>query len=338
MKLHSAVKSDKIKSENTGKEAFGMWILWTAISMVAFFAVVVLLTAFICFRMTFYAVRGNEKDAEEEPIPDDEIYEPFREQILCWIRETRALPRRSVEITSHDGLHLMGYYYEYKKGAPIEILFHGYKGSAERDLSGGVTRCFSLGRSALIVDQRAAGRSEGKVISFGINESRDCVEWAKYVVENIDKDAKIIITGISMGAATVLMASAMELPKNVVGVLADCGYTSAKEIIKKVMRDMKLPANFFYPFVRLGAIMFGGFDPDSNSPVESMKNTRLPVIFFHGDTDAFVPHSMSVENFEACCSEKRMVTIEGAGHGLAFPINKEKYLFEAGDFFKDILK
>ena len=315
-----------------------MWILWTVLSLIAFIAVVILATAYICFRLTFYAKRGNEKDAEEDPVPEGEIYEAFREQILCWIKETRALPRKSVEIRSYDGLRLTGFYYEYEKGAPIEILFHGYRGSAERDLSGGVTRCFSLGRSALIVDQRAAGGSEGNVISFGINESRDCVEWVKFVVNNIDKDAKIIITGISMGAATVLMASAMDLPENVVGVLADCGYTSAREIIKKVMRDMHLPANLFYPFVRLGAIIFGKFDPDSNSPIEAMKKTKLPVIFFHGDTDDFVPHSMSVENFEACGTEKKMVTINGAGHGLAFPVNKEKYLFEAGDFFKEILK
>lgn len=315
-----------------------MWILWTVLSLIAFIAVVILATAYICFRLTFYAKRGNEKDAEEDPVPEGEIYEAFREQILCWIKETRALPRKSVEIRSYDGLRLTGFYYEYEKGAPIEILFHGYRGSAERDLSGGVTRCFSLGRSALIVDQRAAGGSEGNVISFGINESRDCVEWVNYVVNNIDKDAKIIITGISMGAATVLMASAMDLPENVVGVLADCGYTSAREIIKKVMRDMHLPANLFYPFVRLGAIIFGKFDPDSNSPIEAMKKTKLPVIFFHGDTDDFVPHSMSVENFEACGTEKKMVTINGAGHGLAFPVNKEKYLFEAGEFFKEILK
>ncbi|MBR2335407.1 MAG: alpha/beta hydrolase [Clostridia bacterium] len=316
-----------------------MWILWTLVSAALFFTVLVLAVSFICFRMAFYVRR--EKQAEEDaklPIPEGEEYEPYREQIINWINEIRSMPRRAVEISSHDGLRLAGYFYEYEKGAPIEILFHGYRGNAERDLSGGVARCFSLGRSALIVDQRAAGRSEGNVISFGINESLDCVEWVNYVVNNIDKDAKIIITGISMGAATVLMASAMELPENVVGVLADCGYTSSREIIKKVMRDMHLPANLFYPFVRLGAIIFGKFDPDSNSPIEAMKKTRLPVIFFHGDTDDFVPHSMSVENFEACGGEKRMVTIKGAGHGLAFPVDMEKYLFEAGDFFKDILK
>ena len=315
-----------------------MWILWTILSVAAFLVVAAVSTAFVCFYMIFYSSRKNDKDAEEYPIPEGEVYLPFRDTIVNWVKECRAMPRQSVEIRSFDGLRLTGFYYEYEKGAPIEILFHGYRGNAERDLCGGVARCFALGRSALIVDQRAAGRSEGKVISFGVNESRDCVEWVKFVVENIDKDAKIIITGISMGAATVMMATSYELPKNVVGVLADCGYTSAEAIIKKVMREMKLPADLLYPFARLGAKLFGHFTLDENPAVEAMKKCTLPVIFFHGDTDDFVPHSMSVENFEACAAEKKLVTIEGAGHGLAFPVDQEKYLSELKEFFEPMLK
>lgn len=315
-----------------------MWILWTLLSVAAFLVIATIVIAYICFYMIFYSSRKNRKDAEEYPIPEGEVYLPFRDTIVNWVKECRAMPRQSVEIRSFDGLRLTGFYYEYEKGAPIEILFHGYKGNAERDLCGGVARCFALGRGALIVDQRAAGRSEGKVISFGVNESRDCVEWVKFVVENIDKDAKIIITGISMGAATVMMATSYELPKNVVGVLADCGYTSAEAIIKKVMREMKLPADLLYPFARLGAKLFGHFTLDENPAIEAMKKCTLPVIFFHGDTDDFVPHSMSVENFEACASEKKLVTIEGAGHGLAFPVDQEKYLSELKEFFEPMLK
>ena len=317
-----------------------MWIVWMLLSAAVTLAILALVTAYICFRMTFYVKRENQAVEDAKlPIPEGEEYEPYREQIVNWINEIRAMPRRSVEIRSHDGLRLTGYYYEYEKGAPIEILFHGYRGNAERDLSGGVARCFSLGHSVLIVDQRSAGQSEGNVITFGVLESRDCLAWTRFVVENIDKDAKIVIGGISMGAATVLMASTYDLPDNVVGVLADCGYTSPKEIIKKVIGEMKLPAGLCYPFVRLGARIYGHFDLEEHSPIEAMKKCKLPVILLHGDSDDFVPHSMSLENFEACTSEKkRMVTIAGAGHGLAFPVNKEKYLYEAGDFFKDILK
>ena len=115
---------------------------------------------------------------------------------------------------------LVGKYYEYKKDAPIEILFHGYKGNGERDLSGGIERCFKIGRSAIIVDQRGAGESDGHTITFGIKEHLDAIKWAEYASNRFGSDAKIILTGLSMGAATVLMASGKKLPDNVKCILA----------------------------------------------------------------------------------------------------------------------
>ncbi len=314
-----------------------MLFLWITLSTLLFLALFSLLISFICFLRIFYSPK--RKQTEEYPTPVGEIYDPFREDMIKWMKFTRTLPHEDIAIKSFDGLTLRGKYFEYKKGAPIEILMHGYRGCAERDMSGGVNRCHALERSALIVDHRASGESEGNVITFGINESRDCLSWVNYITEHIDKDAKIILTGISMGAATVMIASAKEeLPKNVVGVLADCGYTSAKQIIKKVMREMRLPPDLLYPFVRLGGRLFGRFDIDETSPVESMKRARVPVIFFHGDTDAFVPIEMSVQNYEACVTKKRLVTINGAGHGLCFPMNKETYFEELKLFFDPLLE
>ncbi|MBQ7364342.1 MAG: alpha/beta hydrolase [Clostridia bacterium] len=288
--------------------------------------------------MVFYSSRYLRRAKEEYPTPEGEIYDPYREQMVTWIKEIRAMPYTKVSITSYDGLKLCGKYYEQKKGAPIEIMFHGYKGTAERDLCGGVFRAFALGRNALIVDHRASGESEGKVITFGIKESRDCLKWVNYVIEEIDPNAKIILTGISMGAATVMTAASMDLPDNVVGILADCGYTSAKDIIKKVIRDMKLPATLLYPFVRISAKIFGRFDPDEVSPIASMKKCSLPIIFIHGDTDDFVPCSMSEENYNACNSPyKRFLIIPEAGHGLCFPKDQEAYFDALKSFFDPIL-
>ncbi len=293
----------------------------------------------ICFFKIFYSSRKPLPREDEFPTPDGAIYDPFRDQMVKWIKEVRAMKKREVFVTSFDGLRLFGSYYEYENGAPIEILFHGYRGTAERDLSGAVYRCFALGRNALIVDHRASGRSEGHVITFGANESKDCKTWVDFVVENIDKDAKIIITGISMGAATVMTAASKPLPKNVVGVLADCGYTSAEEIIKKVMRDMKLPANLLYPLVRLSAKLFGNFDPKEASPIDSMKSCELPIIFLHGLNDDYVPFTMSKTLFDTCTSKnKRLVLTPNAGHGLCFPVDMEGYFKEVRAFFDPILK
>jgi pimeloyl-ACP methyl ester carboxylesterase len=241
-----------------------------------------------------------------------------------------------VEIKTFDGLTLRGRYYEHSPDAPIEIMMHGYHGNLERDLSGGIFRALDIGHSVLVFDHRASGLSDGNVITFGINESRDCHSWIDFVISEIDPDAKIILTGISMGAATVMTCSSHDLPANVVGILADCGYTSAEDVIKKVMRDMKLPPKLLYPFVRLGAHVFGGFNIDESSPIESLASSKLPVFFVHGDTDDFVPYEMSVRNYEACASKKVLVTIEGAGHGLCYPVNPEKYIAALHEFFDPI--
>jgi fermentation-respiration switch protein FrsA (DUF1100 family) len=215
-------------------------------------------------------------------------------------------------------------------------MFPGYRGSAERDLSGGVIRARLAGHNVLVVDNRASGNSQGHIITFGIKEHKDCLKWIDLVIKEKGENVKIILSGISMGASTVLMASGYDLPKNVIGVIADCGYTAPSKIIKTVIKKIHLPEWLIYPFIWLGARVFGGFDLNSISPEEMVAKSTLPTIFFHGDKDDFVPLEMSKRNYEACTARKNLVIIEGAGHGLAFPVAQEKYVNEIKEFFKSI--
>lgn len=310
-------------------------MLYWILGIIAFLVLAAAVIAYICYRMAFYAEKVEVK--EEYPIPDGEIYEPWREVMTKWIKETRSLPHRDFSITSFDGLTLRGKYFEYAPGAPIELMMHGYRGDAERDLCGGVQRSFALGRSALIIDQRACGKSDGHTITFGVNEHKDCLAWVDFMIRTFGPDVKIILTGISMGASTVLMAAGHALPKNVVGVLADCGFTSAKEIIQTVIKDMGLPPKLSYPFVKLGAWLYGHFNVDEYPAIEAVKNCKVPVIFYHGEDDDFVPCDMSRKNYEACTSVKKLVTIPGAGHGLCYPVSKAVYLETLKEFFDPYL-
>lgn len=310
-----------------------MTALWVLLGTAVFVMLAAVTAAYACFRMAFYAPRKNAAQTDAIDIPEGEIYEPYRPQMEAWTREVRAMPREHFTITSFDGLTLHADFFEYAPGAPMEIMFHGYRGSAERDLSGGVQRCFLLGRSVLLVDQRCSRRSEGEVITFGINEHRDCLAWAKFAAQHFGPDQKIILTGISMGAATVMMTADKDLPPNVIGILADCGYSSPKAIICKVIRDMKLPPALGYPFVKLGAKVFGHFDLEADSPEEALKHARVPVIFYHGEADDFVPCDMSRRNFEVCTSRKALITVPGAGHGLSYPVQPERYLETLKEFF-----
>lgn len=315
-----------------------MDITWIALICVLAIIALVLIIAYICFYRIFRAPKRKLREEGYIDIPPGKDYEVHREQIVEWVTTARTMPHRDVEIKSFDGLTLRGKYYESFPNAPIEIMLHGYKGHSERDMTGGIFRSRDCGHNALLIDHRASGRSEGKVITFGINESRDCLAWIDFVLTEINPDAKIILTGISMGAATVMITSGMKLPQNIIGILADCGYTSAKDIIKKVIRDMKLPADILYPFAKLGARIFGSFNLDEFSPVEQVKKSKIPTIFFHGDADGFVPCEMSERNYEACAAKKKLVIIKNAAHGLSYPVDKEYYVKEAKEFFEEIEK
>lgn len=306
--------------------------------IVIFICLIILTISYYCFYRIFYSNR-KKQNHEEYPLPPEEVYRPYHERMIKWIDQTRAIPHKDVEITTFDGLTLRGKYYEYSPNAPIELMLHGYRGEHERDLSAGVLRAFEYGKSVLLFDHRASGKSDGNVISFGINESRDCHAWIDYILKNINPNAKIILTGISMGASTALICASQNLPKNVIGVLADCGFTSAKDIIQKVMRDMGFSPKLFYPFAKLGARLFGKFNVDEFCALESMKNCYLPVLFIHGAEDYYVPFDMSRQNYEACASKyKKLVFIEGAGHGLAYPENPKAYLDALKEFFDPLLK
>ena len=309
------------------------------LSILAVMGLLVLLIAYICFRMAFYSPDRDPKSLEIIETPDGKIYDPFRENMIKWTQEVRAMPHDSFTITSFDGLKLHAKYYEYAPGAPIELMFHGYRGTSEKDLSGGVQRCRKLGHSAFIVDQRGSRESEGNVISFGINERRDCLAWVDFMIHHFGPDVQIILCGISMGAATVMMAAGEPLPKNVIGVLADCGYSSIKEIIKNTIRKMGLPVELSYPVVKLGARLYGHFDLEEASPDEALTHATVPVIIFHGESDDLVPCEMGHICYEACASEKKLlVTVPGAGHGLSYPVDPQRYLGTLTEFFHSPIK
>ena len=133
---------------------------------------------------------------------------------------------------------------------------------------------------------------------------------------------------------TVLMAAGKQLPKNVIGVLADCGFPTAREIMMQVIRQMGLPPALVYPFVKLGAKLYGGFDLDQFSALEAAAHIQVPVIFFHGEADDFVPCRMTEEAYKACTSEKEMYIVEDAGHAVSYLVNTPGYRKRVMDFLR----
>ena len=165
----------------------------------------------------------------------------------------------------------------------------------------------------------------------------DCKCWANYLIDRFGKDTEILLSGLSMGAATVMMAADVGLPNNVKGIMADCGYSSPKEILISVMKSMKLPAKLLYPLARWSAKIFGHFNLEESSAVESMKHCKVPVLLIHGEADDFVPCSMSIACKEACVSEVELVTVAGAGHGMSYCFDAKAYEDAVERFFRKTL-
>lgn len=306
-----------------------MFLIYAALTLAA----LILLVSYICAQMVF-AVRSSGRD--EPHLPKGRQYLEIKDDIFALVAEAAALPYEDVYTESFDGLRLHGKLYNTGENAPVHILFHGYRSSALLDFGGGLRDVVQRGHNAILVDQRAHSASEGKYLSFGINERRDCLAWIDCAKRRFGSDCRIIIEGVSMGAATVLMAAGNALPENVIGVLADSAYSSPEKIIRHVMRKQHYP-QLLFPFIRLGGRIFAGFDICAESPLEALKSCKIPVFFIHGDDDRFVPYAMGRENYEACGAKKFFFTGKNAGHGLSYLIDLEGYRKAHSEFMDEIL-
>lgn len=292
--------------------------------------------SYICYRLTFSVPKRNKK---EFSLPDTEQYASYKKETKQMINNALSIPYEDVWIVSDDGLRLHGKFYSSSPEAPVQIMFHGYRSKAEVDFCGGLKIAVDSGFNVILVDQRAHGESEGRCLTFGVKECRDCLAWVNYAVEKFGKETKIMLYGMSMGAATVLMAAGFEMPDNVVGVVADCGYTSSSDIIKKVIADKHLPIFPTYMLIRLGGKLFGGFDLESASVVDSMKHCKMPVLFIHGGDDRFVPCEMGKTNYENCVAEnKKLLIVPNAGHGISYMLDRKAYLKSLSEFLEIVLQ
>lgn len=291
------------------------------------------LTSYITYRIAFYS--PDKKQNDIYALPQGAAYSNIKDTMRGMVSSFNEISYERISIRSFDGLTLSARYYHVADSAPLGICFHGYRSTSVRDFCGGAKLLFEHGCNVIVIDQRAHGSSGGHTICFGIKERYDCLSWIEYAVQRFGKDVRIMLYGISMGGATVLMSTSLPLPKNVVSVLADCPYSSPADIIKKVMRDdMHMPVRLLYPFVYLGARLFGHFKLDEVTAAECVKNAHLPITVIHGDTDSFVPCEMSEQIYNA---NKVLVSrhlFPGADHGMSYMTDIERYKKIVDEFIK----
>ena len=301
----------------------------------------VLLSLFVAavyavYRMAFYSPRGNQNDIHN--LPTGEQYDREVDRMKAMVDKLAVVSYEEVSIVSHDGLRLMGMYYHTHDGAPLDIGFHGYRSTAVRDFCGGAVMGMEAGHNVLLVKQRGCCDSEGHTISFGVKEQQDCLSWINYAIKRFGDETQIVLYGVSMGAATVLCASGLELPHNVKGIIADSPFSTPIDIIQTVAADMGIPKVIVKPLAVIAAKVFGKFDLHGASAVDAVKKAKVPILIIHGEDDRFVPCEMGRKIHRACENGAEIVTFPDAGHAISYLADEPRYRSVINGFWEGVYK
>ncbi len=303
-------------------------VIILAVICIAVFAI-----SYWTYTVTFYSPKKRNYDIFD--IPKGELYDKSKEALIELIKDMDALSYEEVRIKGADGTPLFARYYHVADGNPVEIQFHGYRGTGIRDFCSNPHLALTIGRNVLIVDQRGIGQSGGTVISFGIKERYDVLSWIDYAKERFGENVKIYLSGVSMGATTVVMASGFGLPDNVKGIVADCPFSAPEEIIQSVAKQMGYPPKLAMPFIKLGALVFGKFNLSETTAEAEAKKSKTPILIIHGLEDDIVPCKMSEKIYFANPEKIRREVFEGAGHGLSYVIDTPKYKRIVKEFYQE---
>ena len=252
------------------------------------------------------------------------------DQHLDFIRPRKAwLAEQTTEdiyIKSFDNLKLHGTLLKSGNNKNCVICFHGYTSRGLNDYGAMSKFYHEQNFNVIMIDARNHGESEGQYTGFGVLDRKDAVKWIEYAIQRFGKDVNIFLHGDSMGGATVLMTSGLDLPENVKAIIADCAFTSAYDVFSHILkRDYHIPK---FPIMNVTEMMTkkkAGYGYKDVNTLEEVAKTKVPILFIHGDIDDFVPVWMTEKNYEACNSEKELLLVKGADHAEAYYTDTQAY-------------
>ena len=309
-------------------------IVIAIIAVIAVAAIILkLLTPKLVFKFIF------SKPSRSTKIPSYYVDTPHYKVSREGMKILKTLPSEDKYITSRDGHKLHAYMFQADKPSKKFIIgIHGYRSYSRPEYAPYTEFYRKEGFNMFLPDDRAHAPSEGDYVGFGVLDRLDCVDWAKYVVETYGDDVEILLHGVSMGAATVLAASGEEdLPPQVKGIISDCGFTSAFEVLKFQLKNMAhLPSSDkVLPKVEKICSEKAGFNFHEYSAIEQIKKAKVPVLFVQGEKDNMVPAHMAKDLYEVCPTKKKLLMVKEAGHGESIAFAPEEYYQDIKEMFPE---
>ncbi len=269
--------------------------------------------------------------AQKEPLikPDDERLEWFSKQNFS-----------EIEIRNSDNQKLYGYFIKADEASDKYIICaHGYRSCGKNEFCAIAKFLHESGYNILLIDHRAAGKSDGKYITFGLKESEDMLLWVQYIIDRFGENSKIGLYGISMGSATVTSLCGNDLlPDNVKFAVADCGYTCVYDEFTYHLKNAHIPSE---PVIKSFDIINKALSKCSvfqMSPLQRVKKSKVPILFIHGEKDDFVPTEMVYTLYDNCTAPKDLFISENAEHAESYPANSDKYEQKFSDFTKKYME
>ncbi len=296
---------------------------WIIVCILAAAAAVFLIPGYIFFKNFLVRYPDPYRD---DTMPEEDFTHGFGERYKKGAAFILAQNMQPVSIKSRDHLTLRGLYFPCDGAVRTVLLAHGYHGAFFKDFSEIAEFYHAHNSNILLITERSHRESEGKYITMGIRESEDLALWCRFLNDSFGNQLPLYLHGISMGSSAVLMAQGENLPDNVRGIIADCGFSSPWEIARHVAKNIvRAPAFLLLPSVNLYARFLAHFSLKEKSVPDILKSAHIPVLFIHGTMDDFVPPHHTIRNYEACAAPKTLCLIDGATHAMSWFFDTEKY-------------
>ena len=298
-----------------------MLALYIILGVVGFLSLAFFITLFVLYHTLFYSPIGDQNN--DFKLYDSPQFAGKEDYVVGLITQLSNKKYEDIYVESFDKLKLHAKLYRSNKTNKVAICFHGYRGTAIRDFSGGACELMSFGITVILIDERAHGKSEGHTTTFGKRERQDVVSWANKAKEILGDNIEIILVGISLGGATVLFSS--ELTDDNIKIIADSPYSTIEEILSDGIRKLKLPVKLFLPIINLSMIIFGHTNLMGLDASKSIKNSNHKVLIIHGNKDSVVNYEFSQRVYLENKDKVQYEIFDGADHGLSYIMDDDRY-------------